>query len=142
MYEFLTLLVFDNPRNKRILAKSILDCEKHLNTNYKAIDFMREMIRNNKDIVFKKEIVMRIVRYVLDLMNDNEDYLLKAKLFESLRLFCVYNNKVYTDNQTIILSMLQNKKYKKIMFSTIDYASIRQLRESLNPVMEVYKMGF
>lgn len=85
------------------------------------------MIRNNKAIVFDKDLVVRIVKFVLDLVNDNDDFLLKAKLFESLRLFCLYNNKVHTDNQTIILSLLQNKKYKKSMFSTIEYASIRQL---------------
>jgi hypothetical protein len=68
VYEFLTLLVFDNARNKKILSSSIESCERHIKSNYKALDFLREMIRNNKTVLFNKETISRIVRMVLDLV--------------------------------------------------------------------------
>lgn len=67
IYEFLTLLVYDNPRNKSILLdlKYLEIWEKHIKQNYKATDLLREMLRNNKNILFNKELVTRIVRMVL-----------------------------------------------------------------------------
>jgi hypothetical protein len=76
---------------------------------------------------------------VLELVNEKDDYILKAKLMEVLRVCCMYNNKVHADNQTIILSMLQNKRYfDRIMFSTINYSLGRKIQKTPQ-VMQVFE---
>lgn len=147
VYEFLTLLVFDSTRNKTVLlqdARNLDIWEKHIKTNYKAVDFLREMLRNNKSLLFNKELVVRVVRMVLELCIEKEDYVLRAKLLEVLRVCCMYNNRVHPDNQTIILSLLQNKKYfDRVIFSSINYALCRKIDHTpvLMDVFQAFQFG-
>jgi hypothetical protein len=56
----------------------------------------------------------------------------------------MYNNKIHTDNQTIIMSLLQNKKYfDRIMFSTINYSLGRKIQKTpqVMQVFEVFQHG-
>ena len=102
------------------------------------------MVRNNKSILYNKELVVRIVRMVLELSIEKDDYVLRAKLLEVLRVCCMYNNRVHADNQTIILSLLQNKKYfDRVMFSSINYALCRKIDRTpvLMDVFNVFHNG-
>ena len=71
------------------------------------------MIRNNKYVLFDKDFVAELVPRILNLANEKTiNFEMKAKMLGVLRLLCTYNNKAYPDNQSIILSILQSKKYE------------------------------
>lgn len=66
--------------------------------------------------------------------------MLRAKLLEVLRVCCMYNNRVHSDNQTIILSLLQNKRYfDRVMFSSINYALCRKI-DRTPQVLDVFNV--
>lgn len=70
-----------------------------------------EMIRNNKAVLSNKQTVTSIAKTVLEIMAEKDDYLLKAKLMDVLRMCCIQNNLPHPDNQTIVMNLLQNKNY-------------------------------
>ena len=147
IYEFLTLLVYNNTRNKKLFSKDIRFVLPHLIYNCKAIEFLKKVVAENQTVINNRDLVNDLVVGILEaahLIEEEEDKLIiKAKLIDSLRVFCIYDNKTHTENQSLIMIHMQNKKYENtIMFSTLEYGRnkfLSQNRKSL--IEEIFNIG-
>lgn len=102
-YNFLTVLVWNHNENKKELEDLLRISECHLKFNVGAIDFYKEMYKNNMKLVKKSEI-MHIVHHIIDLTNNTDIKLYqKSKLLDFLRVIVIFDDEGYDVNQNIVM---------------------------------------
>ncbi len=74
IYQYLTLLCFNNMKAKHILMKYIPDVVKHLNKKVGAASFLYEVCINNKLLVNNEELVSTILDKALSACTSLEIY--------------------------------------------------------------------
>lgn len=118
IYNYLTMLIWDHPKNKADLSAHMRLVTKHLRWNIGVADFLRELFKNNKPLVKSKldwfiELLLEEIR-----LKPYTDYY-KSKLLDVLRLITLFNDRGVKKNQLEILSAFQRTKFQLIDLTDI-----------------------
>lgn len=116
-YQFLTLLIWNNPVNKIEITFNLRDVYKHLAFNISSVDFVRELFSNNRELLYNTNEVKKLLEVLIAEINRlpaNSHH--KGKLMDVLRIIQCDDNKIIKLNQLTTLSHLQQKQNDNVMF--------------------------
>jgi hypothetical protein len=128
-YNFLTVLVWNNQENKDDLSYFLKKAVVHLKEDIGALDFFREMYRNNKKLVQAESDLSQLVDLVVNTANklDIKKYY-KSKLMDFLRVLVIFDDKGYQKNQNIVMEVISryqvSAENKTVFISNPKYYSI------------------
>lgn len=119
IYNYLTMLIWNHPKNKADLTSTLKLVTKHLRWNIGVADFIRELFKNNKiliksDISWFIEMLLEEVR-----LKPTSDYY-ASKLLDIFRMLTLFNEKGVKKNQLEILSAFQRTKFQILDLSNLD----------------------
>lgn len=111
IYNYLTLLVFNNLENKQHLMQYIRLVLPHLQYRVGAAQFIYNICFNNKILVNSEDIVKEIVEAIITACGNFsiDDYERSSLLF-SLRGLVFFNEKGHERNQKLVLSLVQKNR--------------------------------
>lgn len=144
IYQYLTLLCFNNLEAKQILMPYIPYILPHLKEKVGAASFLYEVTRNNKLLVSNEELVNLIIESAVDSCSKLEqtyaiaDLILKAyvpdaksstnsddlgsndyersRILFALRGILLFNNQGHKKNQELLMNRLQDNRYNRLIF--------------------------
>jgi hypothetical protein len=111
IYNYLTLLVFNNLENKQHLMPYIRLVLPHLKYRVGAAQFIYNICYNNKILVNSEDLVKEIIEAIIEACGkfSIEDYERSSLLF-SLRGLVFFNEKGHERNQKLVLSIVQKNR--------------------------------
>lgn len=135
IYQYLTLLCFNNMKAKHLFMQYIPDILVHLNKKVGASSFLYEVCINNKILVNNEELVSMIFEKALTSMTElereevehgivsiamKEDHTVnygfeKSRILHSLRGLLIFNDEGHKRNQQILLNKLSDNKYRRLV---------------------------
>lgn len=150
IYQYLTLLCFNNMKAKHMLMKYIPDVIPHLNKRVGAASFLFEVCINNKILVNNEELVNIIIdgalNSCLELEKEelvhgivsnviNQDLRLnnnfeKSRILYSLRGVLIFNDEGHKRNQQLLLNKLSDNKFRRLVFK--DSVNFMAKKEDFN----------
>jgi hypothetical protein len=98
IYNYLTMLIWNHPKNKADLTYTFRLVTKHLRWNIGVADFIRELFKNNKNLV--KSDISWFIELLLDEIRQKpvSDYY-TSKLLDIFRMLTFFNEKGVKKNQ-------------------------------------------
>lgn len=123
------MLVWNNQENKDDLSYFLKKAVVHLKEDIGALDFFREMYRNNKKLVQAESDLSQLVDLVVNTANklDIRKYY-KSKLMDFLRVLVIFDDKGYQKNQNIVMEVISryqvSAENKTVFISNPKYYSI------------------
>jgi hypothetical protein len=136
IYQYLTLLCFNNMKAKHILMRYIPDILKHLNKKVGAASFLYEVCINNKLLVNNEELVSMILDKALKACVSLEVYeqvggvistvlsqdlsinldFEKSRILYSLRGVLLFGDEGHKKNQAMLMDKLQDNNYRRLVY--------------------------
>ena len=137
IYQYLTLLCFNNLEVKQVLMEFLPDILPHLSKKVGAANFLYEVSVNNKLLINNDELVDLIVDQSLEACialsnedivkttffgkefnpNDNPNDYEKSKILYALRGILIFNDEGNKKNQEKLMNKLQDNKYRILIFN-------------------------
>jgi len=119
IYNYLTTLIWNHPKNKSDLTPNLRLVTKHLRWNIGVADFIRELFKNNK-LLIKTDMSWFIEMLLEEIRQKSPSDYYASKLLDIFRMLTLFNEKGVKRNQLEILSVFQRTKFQIIDLSRLD----------------------
>ena len=122
-YKFLAVFAYNDITNQSILSEHYDYFLRHFKKN-KEIDaqlVLIEIFRNNKKFLNNEiDFIKEILNCLIDSIEESDSIQFRTLILISLEVFLKVKNQVVKLNQTMVVSQLANKKYKKTLITLSD----------------------
>ena len=137
IYQYLTLLCFNNLESKQIMINYIPDILPHLKKKVGASVFLYTVCWDNKLLISNEELIIQIIDACLGVcveegfkfvlfnllssvnksspITDLKDYE-KSGIFYALRGILLFHDEGHTRNQELLMNKLQDSKYRRLIY--------------------------